>query len=100
MDMSTPMWSPTPFSPAGYRRRISFTIGNKGISRLGYKGTNAIVGPEANPGFGNHVRDFVLANVPSCEISLARRSGTRRPFSRHDGGRRPPRTHSGITLKR
>ncbi|HLO24226.1 MAG TPA: hypothetical protein VK193_12510 [Methyloceanibacter sp.] len=44
-----------------------FTIGNKGVSRLGYKGTNAIVGPESNPGFGNHVRDFVVPNVPSVK---------------------------------
>ncbi|HAN64060.1 MAG TPA: hypothetical protein DIC31_10720 [Rhizobiales bacterium] len=44
-----------------------FTIGNKGVSRLGYKGTNAIVGPESNPGFGNHVRDFVVPDVPSVK---------------------------------
>ena len=40
--------------PAGH-----ITIGNKGISRLGYKGTHAIVGPEANPGYAQHICDFV-----------------------------------------
>ncbi len=41
-----------------------FTIGNKGMSRLGYKGTTPIVGPEAEPGFGGHIHDFVIPQVP------------------------------------
>ena len=49
--------------PAGH----IFTIGNKGISRLGYKGTHAIVGPEANPGYAQHIRDFVVPDVPSVK---------------------------------
>ncbi len=49
--------------PAGH----IFTIGNKGVSRLGYKGTHAIVGPEANPGYGQHIRDFVVPDVPSVK---------------------------------
>jgi len=65
MDMLTPTWSPTPSSPAPAAH--IFTIGNKGVSRLGYKGTTAIVGPESNPGFGNHVRDFVIPNVPNVK---------------------------------
>ena len=49
--------------PAGH----IFTVGNKGISRLGYKGTHAIVGPEANPGYAQHIRDFVVPDVPSVK---------------------------------
>ena len=40
------------------------SIGNKGISRLGYRGTRAIVGPEPNPGFTDHIRAFVVPDVP------------------------------------
>lgn len=40
------------------------TIGNKGMSRLGYKGTNAIVGPEPNPGYTEHLKNFVIPSVP------------------------------------
>lgn len=44
-----------------------FTIGNKGMSRLGYKGTQPIVGPEANPGYTRHMREFVVPKVPKVE---------------------------------
>jgi hypothetical protein len=44
-----------------------FTIGNKGMSRLGYKDTVPIVGPEANPGYTSHVRDFVIPEVPRLQ---------------------------------
>lgn len=43
-----------------------FSIGNKGISRLGYKGTTAIVGRRPNPGYTSHVRRFVIPKVPSA----------------------------------
>jgi hypothetical protein len=55
------------FLASGVPAAHIFTIGNKGVSRLGYKGTNAIVGPESNPGFGNHVRDFVVPSVPTVK---------------------------------
>jgi hypothetical protein len=41
-----------------------FTIGNKGISALGYKGTQPIMGPEPNPGYTHHIESFVIPNVP------------------------------------
>lgn len=44
-----------------------FTIGNKGVSRLGYRGTNAIISPAANPGYTDHVRNFVVPNVESVK---------------------------------
>ena len=44
-----------------------FTIGNKGISRLGYRGSVAIVGPGANPGFTDHVKSFVVPHVPDLD---------------------------------
>jgi hypothetical protein len=44
-----------------------FSIGNKGMSRLGYKGTTAIVGPESNPGFTDHVKTFVVPDVPALD---------------------------------
>lgn len=44
-----------------------FTIGNKGMSRLGYKGTVPITGPQANPGYTKHVRDFVIPEVPNLK---------------------------------
>jgi len=44
-----------------------FTVGNKGMSHLGYRGTVPIMGPDPNPGLGNHVRDFVIANVPRAK---------------------------------
>jgi hypothetical protein len=43
-----------------------FSIGNKGISRLGYKGTTPIVGRRPNPGYTHHVRSFVIPKVPSA----------------------------------
>lgn len=46
-----------------------FTIGNKGMSRLGYKGTGAIVGPESNPGYTQHIGDFVVPDVPSVDTA-------------------------------
>ncbi len=44
-----------------------FTIGNKGVSRLGYRGTHAIVGPGANPGYTKHIREFVVPKVEPVE---------------------------------
>jgi phosphatidate phosphatase PAH1 len=41
-----------------------YTIGNKGVSRLGFMGTRAIIGPENNPGFTQHIREFVIPKVP------------------------------------
>jgi hypothetical protein len=55
------------FLQVGVPAEHIFTIGNKGMSRLGYKGTVPIVGPEANPGYTNHIRDFVVPEVPSLE---------------------------------
>jgi hypothetical protein len=45
--------------PAGHIH----TIGNKGVSRLGFMGSRAIVGPESNPGFTQHIREFVVPKV-------------------------------------
>lgn len=44
-----------------------FTIGNKGISRLGYRGSQAIVGPEPNPGYTNHISEFIVPQVPEVQ---------------------------------
>ncbi len=44
-----------------------YTIGNKGVSRLGFMGSHAIVGPESNPGFTNHIREFIIPKVPPQE---------------------------------
>lgn len=44
-----------------------FTIGNKGVSRLGYRGTNAIMSPAANPGYTEHVRDFIVPEVETVK---------------------------------
>jgi len=44
-----------------------FTIGNKGVSRLGFMGSHAIVGPECNPGFSQHIREFVVPKVPGLK---------------------------------
>lgn len=43
-----------------------FSIGNKGISRLGYKGTTPIIGRSVNPGYTRHIRNFVIPKVPSA----------------------------------
>ncbi|MEM7023302.1 MAG: hypothetical protein AAF637_12030 [Pseudomonadota bacterium] len=51
------------FLEVGVPARHIFTIGNKGITRLGYRGSHAIVGPGANPGFTEHVRQFVVPDV-------------------------------------
>jgi hypothetical protein len=48
----------------GVPARQIFTIGNKGMSRLGYRGSQAIVGPESNPGFTEHLKSFVVPKVP------------------------------------
>lgn len=45
--------------PAGH----IYTIGNKGVSRLGFMGSHAIIGPESNPGFTQHIREFVIPKV-------------------------------------
>lgn len=52
---------------AGVPAEHIFTIGNKGMSRLGYRGTVPIVGPEANPGYTDHIKDFVVPNVPKVK---------------------------------
>ena len=52
------------FLKIGVPAKDIYSIGNKGISRLGYKGTNAIVGPESNPGYTDHVKTFVVPEVP------------------------------------
>ena len=49
--------------PAGHL----FSIGNKGITRLGYRGSHAIVGPGPNPGFTDHIRQFVVLKVPEAK---------------------------------
>jgi len=41
-----------------------FTIGNKGMSALGYEGTEPIMGPEPNPGYTGHIERFVIPDVP------------------------------------
>jgi phosphatidate phosphatase PAH1 len=46
--------------PAGH----IYTIGNKGVSRLGFMGSRAIIGRESNPGFTRHIREFVIPGVP------------------------------------
>jgi hypothetical protein len=45
--------------PAGH----IYTIGNKGVSRLGFMGSHPIIGPESNPGFTRHIREFVIPKV-------------------------------------
>lgn len=49
--------------PAGH----IFSIGNIGISRLGYRGSHAIVGPEPNPGWSGHIKEFVVPKVPNLK---------------------------------
>jgi hypothetical protein len=44
-----------------------FTIGNKGMPRLGYKGTNAIVGPDANSGYTQHISEFIVPGVEAVD---------------------------------
>lgn len=44
-----------------------FTIGNKGVPRLGYRGTTPIFGADPNIGFARHVRDFVVPQVPRAD---------------------------------
>ncbi len=51
------------FLNAGIPAGQIFTVGNKGVSRLGFMGSHAIVGPESNPGFGQHIRQFVVPKV-------------------------------------
>ena len=52
------------FLNAGIPADHIFTIGNKGITRLGYKGTHPIVGRGLNPGYGQHIVDYVIPRVP------------------------------------
>ena len=52
------------FIDAGVPAENIFTIGNKGISRLGYRGSTPIIGPESNPGYSDHTRNFVIPKVP------------------------------------
>lgn len=51
------------FLAVGVSAANIFTIGNKGMSRLGYKGTTPIVGPQSNPGYARHIRNFVVSEV-------------------------------------
>jgi hypothetical protein len=44
-----------------------FSIGNKGMSRLGFMGSNAIVGRETNPGYNDHVKTFVIPDVKDLD---------------------------------
>jgi phosphatidate phosphatase PAH1 len=53
------------FLKSGIPAAQIFTIGNKGVSRLGFMGTRAIIGPESNPGFTRHIREFVVPQVPA-----------------------------------
>lgn len=55
------------FIASGIPANNIFTIGNKGMSRLGYRGSHAIVGPESNPGYTQHIMDFVVPEVPEVE---------------------------------
>ena len=52
------------FIASGVPAENIFSIGNKGMCRLGYRGSNAIVGPEANPGYTDHIKEFVAPKVP------------------------------------
>lgn len=52
------------FIDVGVPAENIFTIGNKGISRLGYRGSTPIIGPESNPGYTDHIKDFVIGQVP------------------------------------
>lgn len=52
------------FLKAGVQPDHIFTIGNLGVTRLGYKGSQPITGRELNPGYGKHIVDYVIPNVP------------------------------------
>jgi len=52
------------FIASGVPAHNIFSIGNKGLPRLGYRGSIPIVGPENNPGFSDHITKFVVKNVP------------------------------------
>lgn len=52
------------FLKAGVPADHIFTIGNLGVSRLGYKGSHPITGRGLNPGYGRHIVDYVIPNVP------------------------------------
>jgi len=53
------------FIEVGVKPANIFTIGNKGVTPLGYRGTTPIVGEDANDGFADHVKSFVVPEVPS-----------------------------------
>ncbi len=55
------------FIAVGVEPANVFTIGNKGVPRLGYRGTTPIVGEDANDGYTDHVKSFVVPNVPVAE---------------------------------
>ena len=55
------------FLEVGVEPANIFTIGNKGVTRLGYRGTTPIVGEDANDGFSNHVKSFVIPEVPNVK---------------------------------
>lgn len=52
------------FIAAGIPADHIYTIGNKGVPRLGFLGSHAIIGPENNPGFTQHIREVVIPAVP------------------------------------
>ena len=52
------------FIDSGVSAGNIFTIGNRGMSRLGYRGSNAIMGPEAETEYTSHIKEFVVPEVP------------------------------------
>lgn len=52
------------FIAAGIPADHIYTIGNKGVPRLGFMGSHAIIGPETNPSFTQHIREFIIPAVP------------------------------------
>ncbi|MTH97017.1 hypothetical protein [Roseibium sp. RKSG952] len=55
------------FIEVGVAPEKNFTIGNEGISKLGYRGSQPIIGPGLNPGYTAHVKDYVIPNVPEAK---------------------------------
>lgn len=52
---------------AGVSPESIFSIGNKGMSRLGYRGTVPITEPHSNAGYRRHIREYVLKQVPGLD---------------------------------
>ncbi len=55
------------FGNAGVPADHIFTIGNLGVSRLGYMSSQPILDLELNAGYGNHVLDYVIPKVPAVK---------------------------------